>query len=133
MKGSLSNEAAYQKSILCRIWEKQIDPLGKGPLRRHELSQNKKVLTFGVTILHIGDFIWCENFCGIIVGFIPTSFHDQFVCILNPCKCLSQEPFGSTWQRVLNPITVNLKKSLHVNVPSWWFQNDTNNIITCLI
>ena len=131
--GSLSNEATYQKSTLCRIWEKQIEHLGQGPLIRHELRKDNKVLTFGVTILHIGDFIWSEDFCGIIVGFLPTSFHNQFICILHPCRCLSQEHFGSTWQPVLSPTAVNLKKSMHVTVPSWWFQNDTTNIITCLI
>ena len=74
MVGHLSNEARYQKSILSRIWEKQIEHLGQGPLIRHELRKDNKVLAFGVTTLHIGDFIWSENFwnyCWLSSNIIP--------------------------------------------------------------
>ena len=133
MVSMLGQHASYQKAILGRIWEKQIEALQESPLKQWTLSSNRRLLTFGKQKLYVGDFVWTENACGIIVGFLPTSFHDQFACILEPCQCLSQEHFGSTWQLFPNQIILYLKKSMHVDVPSWWSQNVSTNIITCLM
>ena len=131
--GSLGHTEAYQKAILGRLWEKHVENLQKGPLNQWTLSSNGKLLTFGSQNLHVGDFLFTENKCGIIVGFTPTSFHGQFICILEPCQCLSQEHFGSTWQPLPIQINFHLHKSMHVNVPSWWFHNVSTNIIVCLM
>lgn len=115
MVSMLGQHASYQKAILGRIWEKQIEALQESPLKQWTLSSNRRLLTFGKQKLYVGDFVWTENACGIIVGFLPTSFHDQFACILEPCQCLSQEHFGSTWQLFPNQIILYLKKSMHVD------------------
>ena len=132
MVGHLGQHATYQKAILGRIWEAQVEALQESPLNQWTLSSSRN-LTFGSQKLWVGDFVWTENECGSIVGFLPTSFHDQFACILEPCQCLSQEHFGSTWQLFTNKKILYLKKSMHVGVPSWWSQNVSTNIITCLI